>query len=524
MSLSKNITKNITFRNNISLILALITFLIIGIILIRYYQYQINPDGLVYMKIAKLYLSGDYNAAISAYWGPLISWLLIPFFIINSNPLYILLSTKILFLIVGFFTIIGINKLSYTFEMEENIRSVIIFASVPIILYFVFSVITPDLLMVCILVFYLSIIFDSEYSNKISNGLFCGVLGSLAYLTKSYSFLFFIAHFFMFNLLHYFKNIQNRRNILKNLFLGFAVFLIVSGIWIGLISQKEGEITYGTAGKFNYYLVSPESKGFGLPHYLGEIKYDGSLTPIADTKQWSPFESRSNFKYQLDIIYLNIIKAFNIMKLFSYFSLIILITYSLFLLKPFKEISTDYRLYPILTITIFILGYILILIEERYLWIIYILLLLMGGYLLNTLFKYDFFTNNKKILVCVVFILSFIWMPVSFLNENINLNKDIYDISNNIETQCNIKGNIATNYGESRVSMAYLSYYLETNYLGQTKKDISDSKLQDQLRKYDIDFYFVWGNNTPSFFNEYTEVTNGKINGLKIYSIKDKVT
>ncbi|MCZ3367195.1 MULTISPECIES: hypothetical protein [Methanobacterium] len=521
MNWTKHISNNVALRSNKSLITALMTFLLLGIILIRYYQYQLNPDGLVYIKIAKIYLMGDYGNAISAYWSPLISWLLIPFLVYGINPVYVLFSTKVLALIIGFFTLLGIGKLSYKFEMNNTIRTVILFSAVPVVLYFAYSVITPDLLLVCILVYYFNIIFDSEYPNKLSNGLLCGLLGALAYLSKSYAFPFFIAHFTLFNIIHYFKNIQNRKKVLKNLFIGFAVFFVISGIWIGLISQKEGEITYSTSGEFNHNLVGPESKGWGMTHYLGEVTSDGSLTPSADVKSWSPFESWSNFKHQLKLIYTNTIDTISIYKSFSYFSLIILFVYLMFFLKPFKKILKDNRIYPILTVIIFSVGYLPILVEERYLWAVYILLFLMGGYLVNELFKHSFFTTRRKSIILLVFALSFIWMPVSFLSENINLDKEIYNMANFIEDQYSIHGNIAVNQDNKKIAVTYLSYYLGTTYLGQTN-NTSSSQLQEQLKKYNVDFYIVWGDNN-SVLNGYAEVTNGKINALKIYSINDKV-
>jgi len=50
--------------------------------------------------------------------------------------------------------------------MEEVIRTVILFAMIPPVLYFSLSVITPDLLMVCVIVYYLAIIFNLDYPNK----------------------------------------------------------------------------------------------------------------------------------------------------------------------------------------------------------------------------------------------------------------------------------------------------------------------------------------------------------------------
>jgi len=517
MNWTKYISSNITLRKNISLILTLIIFLILGIMLIRYYQYQINADGIVYIGIAKTYFNGNFFNAIDAYRSPLISWLLIPFLIFSSNPVYLLLSTKILSLIIGFFTIIGVRQLSYKFEMNERIRTTILFSLIPIILYFAYSVFTPDLLLVCIFVFYFNIIFSPQYSDKVTNALLCGLLGSLAYLTKSYAFPFFIVHFILFNLFHYFKSTSNRRKTLKNLLLGLTMFFIISGAWIGLISYKEGKITYSTAGEFNHNIVGPQSnhpsKGW-ITHYLGE--------EVTQIKPWSPFESWNYFKYQLKIIYMNTVQTLNIFKSFSYFSLIILLTYLLFCIKPIMEILNDNRIYPFITTVIFSAGYLLVLVEERYLWLVYVLFILMGGYLLNIIFKGDFFPKASKYVLLLVFAFSFIWMSVSFLNENVNSGKEFYNTANAIEEQHIINGNIVTNNNDEK--MIYISYYLETKYMRQTKNDISDTKSQEQLKEYNIDYYFVWGDNIPSFLSNYVEVTNGKIQGLKIYSMKDKVT
>lgn len=69
--------------------------------------------------------------------------------------------------------------------MNEVIRSVVLLMFVPLILYFALSIITPDLLMVCVFIYYLEIIFNLEYPNKLSNGALCGIFGALAYLSKS---------------------------------------------------------------------------------------------------------------------------------------------------------------------------------------------------------------------------------------------------------------------------------------------------------------------------------------------------
>jgi len=84
------------------LVIILILYLVLGLTLLGYYQYQINPDGVGYIQTAWKYLSGDFYGAVNAYWGPLLSWLLIPFLYFNQNPDYALYSAKILSLILGF--------------------------------------------------------------------------------------------------------------------------------------------------------------------------------------------------------------------------------------------------------------------------------------------------------------------------------------------------------------------------------------------------------------------------------------
>ena len=100
---------------------------------------------------------------------------------------------------------------------------------IPVMLYFSLSVITTDLLVLCLLVYYLAIIFSPDYPNKLSNAFLCGALGAAAYLGKSFIFLFFLAHFLVFNILHYYhkSNQDKKKKIFRNLIVGFLTFLLI---------------------------------------------------------------------------------------------------------------------------------------------------------------------------------------------------------------------------------------------------------------------------------------------------------
>ena len=107
-------------------------------------------------------------------------------------------------------------------------------------------------------------------------------------------------------------------------------------------------------------------------------------------------------------------------------------------------------------------------------------------------------------------------MPLNFLSHNLNTDRDIYDLSNILKTQYGVQGNVATN--DRLIDTQYLSFYLNTTSYGQAQKDISDEELQIQLEKYNIDYYFIWGDSTPHILVGYREITDGKIKDLRIYS------
>jgi len=46
----------------------------------------LNPDGVAYMRIASYYATGKIDLAVSGYWGPLWSWLLVPWLKLGMTP------------------------------------------------------------------------------------------------------------------------------------------------------------------------------------------------------------------------------------------------------------------------------------------------------------------------------------------------------------------------------------------------------------------------------------------------------
>jgi 4-amino-4-deoxy-L-arabinose transferase-like glycosyltransferase len=482
-------------------ILAFVICLITGIFLLKYYRYQINPDGISYITIAKKYLAGNFGQAINGYWNPLYCWLLTPLLFIGVEPL---LATKILNLLVGAPIILVISRIARSFSISAGTRIAMLLTLIPIILLFSMMVITPDLLTVLILLIYFLNVFRADYPNSRRNGLLCGIWGGIAYLAKSYCFPFIICHFSLMNVLHYLRSPdrESRKKIITNFFCGAAVFGIISGLWITALSLKYHRITYATVGgDYIMSFIRPGNRN------LHPMSYDGFFAPVNQTAvnvwedpsffsfpKWSPFESSDAFKYYIGHVRRNIRKCYTTFKEFSYLSIPIFIAGILFLLqKPNKTLTQHQIVFSLVSILSFVWGYCMVFVEKRHIWVTFFLLIILGGYILDRLLENNFFTRTRKIALYIVFIISFAYRPVVFdLPAAKNVDKPYYLLSQEMKKYIRPGDRMASN-DEWNIS-SYIAYHLNVPYYGIPKSGIDKETLNKELHKFNINRYLIWEN------------------------------
>ncbi|MEW6601191.1 MAG: hypothetical protein AB1499_09490 [Nitrospirota bacterium] len=528
-------------------VILVIDLIAYSLITVFFFHYErMTGDTTLYLSIAEKYVSGDFGNAVNGYWGPLLSWLLVPFLYAGSSHLFAVNSLHVFF---GYLTIIGIWKLSFRFEMSDGIRSIVMVPLVPILVFI--SLIEPmDFLLLCVLVYYLDIVFREDFPDRVSHAVSGGVLGAFAYFSKPYGFPFFLSHFLLINACHYFSNpvTEQRKKVLKSVMAGLITFFLISGVWIALISKKYNHLTFSNMGKGVFASLGPESEHATLEK--GDpIFFEGFFAPPNETafviyedptyarkKSWSPLESRRLFRHYVDNLIENFFESLRIFESYSRLSIAVVLIYVLLVFRqPFNRLflSRD-LLYPLLTVILFTGGYFPFHFETRYLWIVNILLLLMGGRVLHELYKQEFFRKGLiKGILTTCFILSFMVTPVKSSVDVVrnNLNSEMHDFGVELARRYDIKGNIASN--RERVNSSVhdswhrtfrLSYWLKSRYYGQAREGISDRDLENELDKFGIDYYFLWGDtdSVPEFLSQYQEVTNGEINGLKIFSLKQK--
>jgi len=311
-----------------------------------------------------------------------------------------------------------------------------------------------------------------------------------------------------------------------NFLLGFLVFLTLSGAWSALISHKYHTFTLGTAGGYNQSLNSPTSPGHvhhtqGLLPLPNKTAVSAWEDPSCFTyTPWSPLESRKALTRQTGIVAKNITMLLEVGTQLSLFSFAILLGILLMCVRPWRKLLTEGKeWYPLLAAAIYTGGYTLVLVDLRFFSFVEILLVIMGGIVLDRLLRSDFFTPLRKTLVLTAFALSFMLYPAGKLISHRYTGKMYHEMSAKL-APIHITGRLASN--DKWFDSFYLASLLEDQYLGKIRANLTDKEQLARLREFQIDYYLYWNNtNHPADFwdHAFPEVTHGLIPGLRIYAL-----
>jgi hypothetical protein len=293
---------------------------------------------------------------------------------------------------------------------------------------------------------------------------------------------------------------------------------------VTVISYKYKTLTIGTAGTGYYRLVlNPENEntrvGLEMPPNESALSaYEDPSFIFLGAKSWKITNSLYNLNHYMRQVTRNLIQTKNILTSFSILSFTIIFVHIFLHVYTSNKKWLQYNtMFPLLSIILYLFGYTLTLVEERYIWIVLILLFLMGGYLITFLLNSKCLNKKWEAIIVIIFLLSFLPHQVIYLLNNLNVNRDVYLLSNRLKNQYNIRGNIASNR-DPGLSLA-VSYYLNSKYFGTPKGSIENEELLGDLKKYHINYYFAWGNkyDTNLLGFNYREINSDGLPKLRIY-------
>jgi hypothetical protein len=135
----------------------------------------INPDAISYLRIAGYYLHGQTNLMVSGVWGPLLSWLIVPWLLVFDDGLlaaHAAVATSAVVFLFGTYSILRAMRLPS--EAVVVGTWITVFLSVA----WSVSVISPDLLMAGIFCYGVSRLLSGKWSFG------TGMILGAAYLAK----------------------------------------------------------------------------------------------------------------------------------------------------------------------------------------------------------------------------------------------------------------------------------------------------------------------------------------------------
>ena len=511
---------------HLPLLVAVSLYLAVGFLLLPYYRYQINPDGISYINNARLLLQGELLRTVNNHWNPLISWLLAPFLLFMNDAH---LAFKLMNLLIGAAGFFLLNCWLERLRINGWLRWLVLFILAPVLLWMAVSVNSPDLLVSLCLLFYLTLLYRPGYFERWGNAVGLGLAAGLAYLAKYYALPFIAVHLLVWHALEYRRQRRaGRRKVLRSYLIVMLIFIGVVLSWMGLQALKYGQFGRGhhTSG-WIFSFIDPHEKEFPLERSgLVAPPYPGATSIWDDphslrVKPWSPWSSPADMA-----AYAGIVRGF-----FSYFLLLLgqfspfaagllLIFFWFGLKKGASPLSRREAWQWLLPAGIYVSGYLLIWVEERYLWFLHLLLIVISLYLVRAWPVLRKSWAGRTVLLLLL--LSFAYYPVEKLVNYLGRGRNYHEMAVQLQAaHLPTLARIASNayWNES----LYLCYYRGGLYYGSCTPYRDEAAVRAALQKHKIDYFLHWGRQPASrfsFLNACPELTGGGIEGLRLYDLR----
>ena len=127
----------------------------------------LNADGTAYISVANQYMRGDWAQAVNGFWGPLLSWLLLPFMAAGLAPVT---AAKIVLILAGIPMLLALRRIAAELDLGEPLTTLLLIAAVPIGVYMALCMITPDFLVAVILLVYLAGFLRAGFPRSAADG------------------------------------------------------------------------------------------------------------------------------------------------------------------------------------------------------------------------------------------------------------------------------------------------------------------------------------------------------------------
>jgi hypothetical protein len=282
----------------------------IGAICGLYFQFAyhkfLNNDTLAYINLAERYAAGDFQHAINGYWSPLYSWLLS---VCKMADLPLLQSCYVINFIAAALCLYVVCSLARRYLIHPVFYFAFSLYALLMVLFYAMSTLTPDLLATSFCLWFLLLATSNRFTSNKQMPLLAGIAAACAYYTKLYNFI--PMHLFLASwLLSAFINKKTvKLKPLVPVIKTYGIFILLSSLWIVILSVHEGKLVFTTAGRFNHNIVSPYyGKSFPTNTNLFAPPFEKAYSVHTDPSHllndydWSPFRDTQSFLHQVTLL------------------------------------------------------------------------------------------------------------------------------------------------------------------------------------------------------------------------------
>lgn len=391
---------------------------IVGALACLWFPHQLNPDATAYFTIAEKYAHFNILEALNSYWGPLFSWLLVPFVWLGvgldaaARGLLVMAAAATLLVMYRFWRARGLSQLAGT---SMCLVAASVFAG-----WILLGATSPDMIFT-FLVALLAVRLDRFLATPTTrNSVWLGCVGALLYFAKGFGLYLFLAVLAGLTLWQW-ARVGRTKTIrrIAPLVLSFAVLVVPFMI---ALSLKYHQPTTNSTGAYVHRVFGPLAQSrhpmltagpFAPPNDTATTVWEDPTLMMPLMPDWSPLQSRANLSYFWHKIILNnltiTITALSDMGALCVTAVLLLVMGCLNR-GPGRTFRREYIVLTLLSLTM-VGGYTLVLTEPRYLWPV-IVLALMGTGLWVARLEEKQLLSGAQIVLASILIAGFYILPL----------------------------------------------------------------------------------------------------------------
>ncbi|MEE8600447.1 glycosyltransferase family 39 protein [Euzebya tangerina] len=246
----------------------------------------LNPDGAAYLSLADQWAAGAFDDAVSGYWGPLYSWLLVPVLRIGVEPL---VAVRVVLGLAAVLVVVISRRLLDRAGLRPAWAGAGTLAVAPVAVWSASFGAYPETLLIAALLAYCLALGDPMQASARRLAA-AGALGGIAYLCKAAALPLITGHLILVLLV---AAVTRRTTAVRRLLAALVGLAVVAGPWIGVLSATYDRPTFSTAVGFNDDLVGSRGNPllyaglYPLPFDDARSAWDDPTETI-DATRWAP--------------------------------------------------------------------------------------------------------------------------------------------------------------------------------------------------------------------------------------------